>query len=78
MLIGSHQRMADKVLSVSIGGNVLTQVNSVRYLGVLIDPVLSWTLHVRSRSLESDLDLLQLFVMGHCHLQCCVYYTQLL
>ena len=27
---------------------MLTQVNSVRYLGVLIDPVLSWTLHVRS------------------------------
>ena len=25
---------------------MLTQVNSVRYLGVLIDPVLSWTLHI--------------------------------
>ena len=60
MLIGSRQRVADKVLSVSVGGNVLTQVNSVRYLGILIDPVLSWT--------ELDLDLLQLFVMGHCHL----------
>ena len=24
--------MADKALSVSVGGNVLTQVNSVRYL----------------------------------------------
>ena len=40
--------MADKALSVSVCGNVLTQVNSVRYLGVLIDPVFSWTLHVRS------------------------------
>ena len=37
MLIGSHQRVADKALSVSVGGNVSTQVNSVRYLGVLID-----------------------------------------
>ena len=26
----------------------MTQVNSVRYLGVLIDSVLSWTLHVHS------------------------------
>ena len=40
--------MADKALSVSVGGNVLTQVNSVQYLSVLIDPVLSWTLNVRS------------------------------
>ena len=72
MLIGSRQRVADKALRVSVGGNVLTQVNSVRYLGALIDPALSWT----AWSLESHLDLLQLFVMGHCHLQCCVYYTQ--
>ena len=48
MLIGSCQRMADKALSISVCGNVLTQVNSVRYLSVLIDPVFSWTLHVRS------------------------------
>ena len=27
---------------------MLTQVNSARYLGVLIDSVLSWTLHVHS------------------------------
>ena len=48
MLIGSHQRVANKELCVSVGGNVLTQVNSVRYLGVLIDPVLSWTLHINT------------------------------
>jgi len=41
MLIGSHQRVANKTLHVSFGGNRLTQVNSVRYLGVLIDSVLS-------------------------------------
>ena len=48
MLIGSRQRVADKELNISVGGNFLTQVNSVRYLGVLIDPVLSWTPHVHS------------------------------
>ena len=48
MLIGSHQRVSSKALSVSVGGNVLTQVNTVRYLGVLIDPVLSWNLHIHS------------------------------
>ena len=46
MLIGSRQRVANKGLGISVGGNMLTQVNSVRYLGVLIDPVLSWTLHI--------------------------------
>ena len=47
-MFGSRQRVANKELCVSIGGNVLTQVNSVRYLGVLIDPVLSWTLHINT------------------------------
>ena len=46
MLIGSHQRVANKTLHVSVGGNRLTQVNSVRYLGVLIDSTLSWTLQI--------------------------------
>ena len=46
MLIGSRQRVANKSLHVSVGGNRLTQVNSVRYLGVLIDSVLSWTLQI--------------------------------
>ena len=44
--IGSHQRVADWTLSVSIGGSVLSQIHSVRYLGVLIDSVLSWNLHI--------------------------------
>ena len=46
MLIGSHQRVANKTLHVSVGGNRLTQVNSVRYLGGLIDSTLSWTLQI--------------------------------
>ena len=37
MLIGSSQRKANKEPCISIGGNVETQVNSVRYLGSSID-----------------------------------------
>ena len=47
MLIGNSQRVADKALNVSIGGNVLTQVNSVWYLGVLIDLIVL-ALHIRN------------------------------
>ena len=43
MPIGSRQRVANETLHVSVGGNRLTQVNSVRYLGVFIDSTLSWT-----------------------------------
>ena len=46
MLIGSRQRVAGGTLSVSVGGSVLSQVHSVWYLGVLIDSVLSWNLHI--------------------------------
>ena len=42
----SRQRVAGRTLSVSVGGSVLSQVHSVRYLGVLIDCVLSWNLHI--------------------------------
>ena len=48
MLIGSRQRVANKTLHVSVGGNRLTQVNSVWYLGVLIDSVLPWSLHINN------------------------------
>ena len=82
MLIGSRQRVANKGLGISVGGNMLTQVNSVRYLGVLIDPVLSWTLHINRMvsRVRSRLRFLQLFIkfMGHCLLQCCVCCTRLL
>jgi len=32
LLIGRHQRVANKTLDVSVGGKLLTQVSSVRYL----------------------------------------------
>ena len=41
MLIGSCQRISDQTLSVSVGESVLSQVHSVRYLGVLIDSTVS-------------------------------------
>ena len=44
--MGSRQRIANKTLNVSVGGTLLTQVSSVRYLGVTIDPTLSWNLPV--------------------------------
>ena len=46
MLIGSYQRIAGKSLNVSVGDTVLNQVNSVWYLGILIDPTLSWSLYI--------------------------------
>ena len=77
MLIGSRQRVANKSMHISsVGGNKLTKVNSVQYLGVLTDSVLSWTLQIcnmvsgiRSRTQG----WLPLLVMGRCHLQCFVH-----
>ena len=45
LLIGSQQRLSGKI---SIGSTVLNQVKSVQYLGVLIDSILSWSLHITS------------------------------
>jgi len=56
MFIGSHQRVANKMLHISVGGNRLTQVNSVQYLDVLIDSVLSWTSQIFNMVLESGQD----------------------
>ena len=52
MLTGSSQRKSNKELCVSIGGNVETQVNFVRYLGALIDCVLSWNLHTMASKIR--------------------------
>ena len=66
-------------MSLAVGGNVLTQVNSVRYLGVLIDPVLSWTLHVRSMVSRIRSRLASVVRYGSLPpAVLCVLYTQLL
>ena len=46
MLIGSRQKISNKPLNVSVGGAALRLVSSIRYLGILIDSTLSWSLHV--------------------------------
>ena len=46
MLIGSRQRVSDQILSVLVGGSMLSQVHSVQYRGVLIDSMLSWNSHI--------------------------------
>ena len=59
MLIGSCQRIANKTLNVSVGGTVLNRATSVRYLGVIIDPTLSWSSHIFNVvSLELDLAII--------------------
>ena len=51
-------------LRVSVGGNVLALVNFVLYLGVLTNPLLSWTLHVHAITSRAR-DVFQLFDMSH-------------
>ena len=48
MLIGSRQKISNKTLNVSVGSVALKQVNSTRYLGILIDNTLLWSLHICS------------------------------
>ena len=55
MLIGSCQKISNKALNVSVGGAALRQVSSIRYLGVLIDSTLSWSLHVYNIVAREDL-----------------------
>jgi len=73
MLIGSHQRIANKILNVTFGGKVL---NSVHYLGVTIDPSLSWNLQVSN--VVFNLELLHYFGLGHYHQRSSVHCILLL
>jgi len=76
MLIGSRQRVSDQTLSVSVGGSALSQVHSVRYLGVLIDSTLSWNLHICNMIARVRSRLASIIWFGSIHLLCCVYYIQ--
>ena len=49
LIIWSRQVITNKMFNASIGGTLLNQVSSVCYLGVTIDPTLSWNLHVSIR-----------------------------
>jgi len=46
MLIGSRQRIGGKSLSLSVNGDVLQQVLSIKYLGLYIDQHLTWQNHI--------------------------------
>lgn len=50
MLIGSRQRISGKSFNVSGGGTALSQVDSVRYLGVIIDPTLLHITNIATRA----------------------------
>ena len=45
MLIGSHQKLKGHSVSISIGGRPLPQLQSTKYLGVVIDQHLTWQCH---------------------------------
>ena len=64
MLIGSRQRISGKSFNVSIGGMALSQVDSVRYLGVIIDPTLSWSLHITNIASRARSRLSSIFRYG--------------
>ena len=48
MLIGSHQKLRNHDLCVTVDGKQLSRVSSVRYLGLHIDENLSWHQHTAS------------------------------
>jgi len=64
LLIGSRQRVANKTLNVSVGGKLLTQVSFVCYLGVTIDPSLSWNLHISNVVSRVRSQIASLFCFG--------------
>ena len=48
MLIGSHQKLKNHDLCVTVDGKQLSRVSLVRYLGLHIDENLSWYQHTAS------------------------------
>ena len=60
----SDKRVSGKSFNVSIGGMALSQVDSVRYLGVIIDPTLSWSLHITNIASRARSRLSSIFRYG--------------
>ena len=75
MLIGSQQKIANKSLNVSIGGTLLTQVNSVQYSGIIIDKMLLQISNVVSRVRSR---VASTVCFGHFHQQYMVFCILLL
>ena len=79
VLIGSRQKISNKALNVSIGGAALKKVSSIRYMGILIDSTLSYSLCMSIMLWPgSDLGSLLFIAMVDFHQLWFVYYIQLL
>ncbi len=50
IVIGTHQRLQNQTeqLSISIGDENVSLVNTIKYLGVKIDDNLSWNQHINN------------------------------
>ena len=46
MLIGTIQKIKNQKLCLSVDGSTMKQVQSTKYLGVIIDETLTWNEHV--------------------------------
>ena len=74
MLIGSHQRVANRTLHVSVGGNKLTQINSQNWTVWLREFILSFLTSCHWCTVQSSLllwlnyvDIIQLYkFLSHC------------
>ena len=52
MLVGTHQRLASKSFSISSNGRDLERSEKFKYLGVFMDPILSWKSHINNLGKE--------------------------
>ena len=60
MLVGTHQRLASKSFSISSNGRDLERSEKFKYLGVFMDPTLSWKSHINylGKKISSRLGML--------------------
>ena len=60
MLVGTHQRLASKSFSISSNGRDLERLEKLKYLGVFMDPTLSWKSHINylGKKISSRLGML--------------------
>ena len=61
MLVGTHQRLASKSFSISSNGRDLERLEKFKYLGVFMDPTLSWKSHINylGKKISSRLGMLR-------------------
>ena len=61
MLVGTHQRLASKSFSISSNGRDLERSEKFKYLGVFMDPTLSWKSHINylGKKISSRLGMLR-------------------